>query len=108
MSNVPCNGCTRCCHGDAIRILPNDDASKWQTVPHAVMPGHLMLAHKPNGDCIYLEATGCSIQSDKPQMCQEMDCRVIARAMTFTEARKTKALPIAIWRRGRDLLRGAP
>ena len=31
-SEVPCNGCTRCCHGDAIRLLPADDAARWVKV----------------------------------------------------------------------------
>ena len=37
--NVPCNGCTLCCKGDAVRLLPGDDKTKWATVPHASMPG---------------------------------------------------------------------
>lgn len=102
---VPCNGCTRCCHGDAVRILPGDDASKWQTVAHDHMPGHLMLAHKPNGDCYYLGPSGCTIQHDKPTMCVEMDCRRIAQVLTWTQARKIKNFPIAVWQRGRELLR---
>lgn len=105
--SVPCNGCTRCCHNDAVRILPHEDASKWRTVPHDYRKDALMLAHKPNGDCVYLDATGCSIQSDKPQMCREMDCRNLARALTFTQARKISGFPISVWRRGKDLLREA-
>jgi hypothetical protein len=103
---VPCNGCTLCCHNDAIRILPHEDASRWQTVPHAHMPDALMLAHKPNGDCIYLGERGCTRQDDKPQMCMEMDCRRIAQALTWTQARKLHqrgAFNIAIWKRGREL-----
>lgn len=109
---VPCNGCTLCCHGDAIRILPHEDASKWQTVPHPFAPGALMLDHKPNGDCLYLGESGCTIHTDKPQQCVEMDCRNIARSLTGTQARKLDArakagiggVPITIWRRGRELL----
>ena len=70
---VPCNGCTACCHDDAVRILPHEDASRWQTEPHPYMAGALMLAHKPNGDCIYLGEGGCTRQADKPQQCHEMD-----------------------------------
>ena len=52
--NVPCNGCTLCCRGGAIRILPEDDATQYQTVPHDHFPGQLMLDHKENGECVYL------------------------------------------------------
>lgn len=64
-----------------------------------------MLAHKPNGDCVYLGDRGCTIQDDKPQMCGEMDCRLIAQHFNYTQARKVKGLPIAIWHRGKELLR---
>lgn len=107
MSAVPCNGCTLCCHNDAVRILPHEDAAQWQTVPHPWMVGARALAHKPNGDCVYLTATGCSIQETKPQICRDMDCRVIAQRISWTTARKMDAdgrLPIKVWRRGRDLL----
>jgi len=100
--DVPCNGCTRCCRGDAVRLLPGDNLRRYQTEPHNRFPGQLMLAHKPNGDCVYLGERGCTIQEDKPIMCQEMDCRNIAQSLTFTQARKVNV--VHIWRRGRDLL----
>lgn len=103
--DVPCNGCTLCCHGDAVRLLPGDDAAKWKTVPHDRFDGQLMLAHKQNGDCYYLGDSGCTIQDDKPLMCREMDCRLIAAALTYTQARKIHGFPIAVWRRGRDLMK---
>ncbi len=108
MNVVPCNGCTRCCHGDAVRLLPGDDASQYQTVPHPSLPGERMLAHQANGDCVYLGKDGCTIHDRSPRMCRQMDCRVIAQRVSWTQARKLDAngrLPMAIWRRGRDLLK---
>ena len=108
MYDVPCNGCTRCCHGDAIRLLPSDDPSNYQTEPHDHIDGELMLAHKPNGDCVYLGATGCTIHPTKPLMCREMDCRRIAQAITWTQARKLGArgsFRMDVWSRGKELLR---
>ena len=105
---VPCNGCIRCCQGDAVRLLPHEDSSRWQTEPHPYMTGALMLAHKANGDCLYLGSGGCTRQADKPQRCHEMDCRVIAQSLTGTQARKLDArgaMKIEIWKRGRELLR---
>ncbi len=101
--DVPCNGCTLCCKNDAVRILPHEDASRWQTEPHPYMDGALMLAHKPNGDCVYLGDGGCTRQDDKPQVCYEMDCRRIA--VTFSKAQcKRLNVRIEVWERGRHLL----
>lgn len=109
MYTVPCGGCTRCCHNDAVRLLPNDEPSQYQTQPHPYMKGALMLAHAPNGDCVYLGPQGCTIHATKPQMCREMDCRRIVKAITWTQARKLDArgaLRMDIWKRGKELLRG--
>lgn len=105
---VPCDGCTRCCHRDAVRLLAGDDLSQYRTEPHPYMPEARMLAHKPNGDCLYLGEYGCTIHDTKPLMCREMDCRRIAQAITWTQARKMEArgaLRMDIWRRGKELLR---
>ena len=106
--DVPCGGCTRCCHNDAVRLLPSDEPSQYQTEPHPYMAGALMLAHAPNGDCVYLGPQGCTIHATKPLMCREMDCRRIAQAITWTKARKLEAkggLRMDVWRRGKELLR---
>lgn len=104
-ATVPCNGCTLCCQGDAIRLLPEDDPSQYQTVPHDWMPGQLMLDHKKNGDCIYLGETGCTIHDRKPLMCREMDCRTLAQRLTFSQARGARI--VHIWRRGKELRKKA-
>lgn len=107
MTDVPCAGCTLCCQGDAVRLLPGDDPAKYRTEPHPRVPGALMLAHKPNGDCLYLGDGGCTIHPSRPLMCRRMDCRNIAAAISWTRARKmdaTGALRMAVWRRGKDLL----
>ena len=98
--NVPCDGCTLCCRGDAIRMLPSDDISKYQTIPHDHFKGQLMLAHKANGECIYLADYGCTIQGDKPQMCTEMDCRQLAQKIKKKDL-KRYGLPLRVWERGR-------
>lgn len=107
-NNVPCNGCTRCCHNDLIRLLPSDDPTQYRTIPHPYRRGAKALAHKPDGDCVYLGKNGCIIHATKPQMCREMDCRRIALALSWTQARKLGAqrrISIGVWRRGKELLR---
>lgn len=65
-----------------------------------------MLAKKENSkDCYYLGDDGCTIYDKRPKMCREMDCRVIAMRMSFTQARKTKGFPIEVWNKGRELLK---
>lgn len=103
MEPIPCNGCTICCKGDAIRILPQDDPTQYQTVPHERYPGHLMLAHKLNGDCIYLTEQGCGIHDAKPQMCKELDCRDLARKFTRKQALKLIG-SLRVWNKGRQLI----
>ena len=110
LGDVPCNGCTLCCHRDLVRILPHEDVAKFCVVPHPLMPGAFVLEHKQNGDCVYLGDGGCTRHHDKPQMCREMDCRRIAAAFSYTQARKLSRegnLPLPVWKRGRELLRNA-
>ena len=102
---VPCNGCTLCCRGDAVRLLPADDPSLYKTEPHWKDADQLMLAHKPNGDCWYLDDSGCTIHDTSPTMCKKMDCRTIAARVGFTHARVLGV--IHVWRRGKQLLREA-
>ena len=100
MIEVPCNGCVRCCIGDAIRLLDDEDADHYLTVPHPNMPGKRMLAHKPDNSCFYLGPTGCTIHDSKPRLCRDFDCREIGK-FSFTFARRIKIIPI--WRKGREL-----
>jgi Fe-S-cluster containining protein len=107
VSEVPCNGCVRCCKKDLVRLLPQDDETQYKTEPHP-LPGfefERVLAHKPNGDCWYLGDSGCTIHETKPTMCRSMDCRNIAERFSWTQARKAGLLPV--WNRGHELRRNA-
>jgi hypothetical protein len=108
IGDVPCSGCTRCCKGDAIRLLPGDAVETYQTVPHPYFTVSLMLDHKPNGDCIYLDDKGCTIHERRPRQCREMDCRLLATKITFTQVRKMSArnqLKLPVWQKGKELLK---
>lgn len=72
---VPCNGCTRCCQGDAVRLLPDDDPTQYETRPHFLDASQLMLAHRADGACIYCGPLGCTLYARRPRMCRDMDCR---------------------------------
>ena len=79
-AHVPCNGCTACCQQDVVFLHPEygDVLADYQTIPmtHPLTgrPGH-RLAHRPQGGCIYLGDTGCTIHGKAPAMCKEFDCR---------------------------------
>lgn len=106
---VPCDGCVKCCIGDAVRLLPGEDASQYETEDHPAVFGAKMLAHKLDGACVYLGESGCTIHDRKPIQCREMDCRRLAN-IPYTRARILAAhgrLSLAVWHRGRVLLRGA-
>jgi Fe-S-cluster containining protein len=61
-----------------------------------------MLAHKANGDCIYLEEKGCSIHGRAPYMCRTMDCRTIP--LRFNKPSAEQGGLLAIYLRGLELL----
>lgn len=74
---VACGSCTSCCRGDAIFLHPEcgDDTSRYETEKYR---GRTILAHKDNGDCIYLDRDhGCTIHDRRPTICREMDCVVL-------------------------------
>ena len=67
-----------------------------------------MLAHKPNGECIYLESDRCGIHDRAPVLCRSADCRSIAIKFDFETARQLHALrliDIRIWDHGRILIK---
>lgn len=99
---VPCNGCTECCKGDAIYMHPEcgDDARRYKTEV-CQESGRTMLAHKPNGDCVYLDRkTGCTIWERRPVVCREMDCVIfldpeLMRRVGASKKRKRKLIAVA-------------
>ncbi len=72
---IPCDRCTFCCQGDAIYLHPEwgGNSSDFDTVEYR---GRVILKHKENGDCIYLDRNiGCTIWGKHPKICQGLDCR---------------------------------
>jgi hypothetical protein len=82
---TPCNGCTICCKCDAVGLYPQEEAM-FQHEPHAYAAGEKMVAHRENGDCVYLGENGCTIHGNKPIKCQTMDCRAIYKNISPREA----------------------
>jgi hypothetical protein len=104
---IPCNGCTLCCQGDAVRLDKEDVSRGYQTEPHPFVQGALMLAHKPNGECVYLNKDGCSIHDHAPSLCRIADCRSLALRLSYAEARalhNMNRLDMMVWNQGHLLL----
>lgn len=74
---LSCNGCRKCCLGETITLVRGDDPAKFE---HEVDPerGVLVLKKGDDGNCVYLNETGCSIYGAQPIMCRSFDCRVYA------------------------------
>ena len=80
MSELKCDGCRACYMNDALFLHPEcgDSPEEYETVG-AINPltgkKQFMLAHKPNGECVYLGESGCTIYERRPAICREFDCR---------------------------------
>ena len=57
--------------GDVVELYDTEEVFD----PTRNRPGKA-LAHKPNGDCVYLGARGCTIHSWRPSLCRAFDCRL--------------------------------
>ena len=77
---MPCAGCQACCKRETIALHPE------QFLPVMIS----VVQHKPNGDCIYLDAGGCSIWHRAPVVCREFDCRL--SYLKFTSAQRRQLL----------------
>jgi len=96
-----------CCQGDAIRLEAEDLRMGYQTEPHPYAAGALMIAHKPNGECIYLGDRGCTIHDHAPSLCRSADCRSVAVRFDFETAlrlHRSGRLDLRVWDQGNRLL----
>jgi hypothetical protein len=72
-----CNGCRKCCLGDTIVLGPTDNPALYKTRRRE--DGAYVLRKKKDGNCLYLGPSGCTIQTTKPKLCRDFDCRVYAQ-----------------------------
>lgn len=76
MSALNCDGCTACCKRDKIILGAEDVRSNYLHHKEWINSQEYdVLDRKPNGDCIYLAESGCSIHGKAPGICRRMDCR---------------------------------
>ena len=68
---------------------------------------YLILNRKNNGDCVYLDESGCTIHDRAPWTCRNFDCRELFKASDRSGRKlavKRGEVDKAIFDRGRELL----
>jgi hypothetical protein len=109
-SDVPCGKCTLCCRTMIVPLAQEEYQNyDWVNVytRENVWLGRA-LKRKPNGECVYLTDTGCSIHGRAPHVCQRFDCRELFLKSDRAGRRraiKSGKLPKALFDRGREMLR---
>lgn len=81
---LECNGCTACCRGDKIHLLPGEDPANWETVER---DGRHWLK-RVDGNCVYLTDNGCSIHGKAPEMCKRFNCIEYFKGLTRIERKQ--------------------
>lgn len=70
-SPLVCGACRECCRGPR-QLELNEVSFMYATYQR---DGRTFLATNDDGDCVYLDQSGCSIHANKPQICRDFDCR---------------------------------
>jgi len=90
-----------------VRLEAEDLDRGYRAEPHPYVPGALMLAHTPDGDCVYLGEAGCTIHDHAPALCRAADCRALALRIDFDTAQRLhrlRRLDLRVWDQGHILL----
>ena len=93
MGAVPCNGCRTCCRDQAI-VLVDEDMPNLAVFDFHLLPGDgpmiRILNLRPDGNCVHLGESGCTIYEQRPMVCREYDCRKQFSIMSRNERRQFK------------------
>ena len=79
-TQVPCGSCTECCKSNQGLFLhpeQGDDVESYEfrvEVDRERNPVFL-LSTTPDGACVYLGPSGCTIYERRPLLCRSFDCR---------------------------------
>lgn len=84
---VVCGPCRLCCQRTRVPLVEGEDDPKaFET--EVTSDGLVVLAHKLNGDCIYLDENGCSIHGRAPLVCRRFSCVAHYNGLTRAERRQ--------------------
>jgi hypothetical protein len=80
-TEVPCQGCTACCASNQGLFLHPEQGDDVESYQHRVVKDRstgnpvFLLATGTNGECVYLDRSGCTIYERRPLLCRSFDCR---------------------------------
>ncbi len=80
-TEVPCNTCTECCKTNQGLFLHPEQGDDVESYAHRVLTDQatgtpvFLLAANPDGHCVYLGLSGCTIYDRRPILCRTFDCR---------------------------------
>lgn len=75
---VACGDCRACCRWSTVELREDDDPRIYRGNLVDGGDGTLTLRRKPDGSCVYLTASGCSIWPRHPVVCRAFDCAAVA------------------------------
>ena len=111
-AKVACNGCTLCCRSGELILIEDEDPDYIYDTREVVVGERTFLALqvKPDGSCIYVTDTGCSIHEDAPMTCKVFDCAGLYASKTRRQrrimaARDPSGYVAALYAQGRKLHR---
>lgn len=79
-ADVPCNGCTACCHLHVVEVDPSVEPPERLAELDLVAAedGTTVLRRGEDGACIHLGPEGCTVYDNRPTVCRTFDCRMYA------------------------------
>ena len=109
---VPCGKCRLCCQTMIVPLSREEVESgeylwAWITKRDGTRLGQA-LQRKPNGDCVYLGESGCTIHDRAPHVCRRFSCMDLILKTDRAGRRKaikSGELPKSLFDRGRELLK---
>lgn len=91
IGNTPCNGCTACCYHPKVDLSKDDDPTLYETETRE--DGSVCLKRTPEGACVHLGPTGCTIHDRRPRACRGYDCRMLSMIEGRTAFKPDKVTP---------------
>jgi Fe-S-cluster containining protein len=87
VSEVSCQGCTACCRQQIV-VLSKADEPNLAAYDYREVGSLRVLNTRPDGACIHLGASGCTIYDRRPIICQHYDCRKHFQSLSAGERKR--------------------
>jgi len=112
-TDVPCGTCTLCCRTLIVPLADEEYEQyegnwAWITDSKTGERHGRALKRLPDGSCVYLGPSGCTIHGRAPHVCQRFDCRELflkSDRAGRRQAVKSGKLPKVLFDKGREMLK---